>query len=261
MAARTALVTGATAGIGAAFARRLALARYDLVLVARGAERLTEMADELRQRWTVSVETISTDLSAVDGCAVVEQRLSDVDRPIQLLINNAGISLHKPFGATHVDDEERLLRLNVRAVMRLTNAALAPMRAAGHGGIINVSSVAGFASVMPGSTYPATKAWVTTFSESVGQAARRDGVHVMALCPGFTRSEFHSSAGIDMSGLPSIAWLNADAVIGTALRDLRRGKLVSVPTARYKAAAAAMRHLPRAVLHRVPGAGGTRTRP
>lgn len=260
MATRTALVTGATAGIGAAFARRLALARYDLVLVARTAGRLADTATELTDRWTVAAETLPADLSTDDGCAAVEARLTDPHRPVDLLVNNAGISLHTPFTRSDVEDEERLLRLNVRAVLRLTHAALGPMRERGSGAIVNVSSVAGFAALMPGSTYPPSKAWVTAFSESIGRAVRRDGVRVMALCPGFTRSEFHASNDIDMSAVPGFAWLAADEVVTAALRDLRRGKLVSVPTARYKVAAATAQRLPRAVLHRLPGMGGSRTR-
>ncbi|HEY3501326.1 MAG TPA: SDR family NAD(P)-dependent oxidoreductase [Actinocatenispora sp.] len=256
----TALVTGATAGIGAAFARRLALARYDLVLVARGADRLADAAAELSERWTIAAQTIAVDLSTVDGCAEVEERLADADRPVDLLVNNAGISLHRPFSKNTADDEERLIRLNVVAVMRLTHAALGAMTARHSGAIINVSSVAGFGAAMPGSTYPASKAWVTNFSESVGQPARKHGVKVMALCPGFTHSEFHDTAGIDMGHLPEFVWLDADQVVSTGLRDLRRGKLVSVPTVRYKVASAALAHLPRAVLHRVPNMGGSRTR-
>ncbi len=252
----TALVTGATAGIGAAFARRLALARYDLVLVARNSGRLADIAAELTDRWTVAVEPLTADLSTVDGCARVETRLAEPERPIDLLVNNAGISLHSSFTRNTVEDEERLLSLNVRAVMRLTHAALGPMVSRRSGAVVNLSSVAGFAVVSPGSTYPASKAWVTSFSQSIGQSVRRRGVKVMALCPGFTHSEFHDSAGIDLSHLPSFAWLNADEVVEAGLRDLRHGKLVSIPTARYKVATAALTHLPRSVLHRVPNLGG-----
>ncbi len=251
----TALVTGATAGIGAAFARRLALARYDLVLVARNSGRLADIAAELTERWTVAVEPLAADLSTVDGCAQVEARLAEPERPVDLLVNNAGMALHGAFTRNTVDDEERLLSLNVRAVLRLTHAALGPMVERRSGAVVNVSSVAGFATISPGSTYPASKAWVTSFSESIGQSVRRRGVKVMALCPGFTHTEFQSSAGIDMSHLPSFAWLNAEEVVATALRDLRHGKLVSIPSARYKVATAALTHLPRSVLHRIPNLG------
>lgn len=244
----TALVTGATAGIGAAFARRLAAEGHDLVLVARDTGRLRSFADELRARHGVSVEPLPADLSTDDGCAAVEQRLAG---PVDLLVNNAGISLNRPFLRSTAEDEARLLRLNVHAVMRLTLAALPGMTERRRGSVINVSSVAGFGAVMPGSTYPASKAWVTNFSESVGQSVRPFGVRVMALCPGYTRTEFHQRAGIDTSKMPRWLWLDADDVVRDALRDLRKGKYVSIPDWRYKAAVVAMRHLPRSVLQAI----------
>ncbi|MFL6114598.1 MAG: SDR family NAD(P)-dependent oxidoreductase, partial [Catenulispora sp.] len=141
-------------------------------------------------------------------------------------------------------------RLNVNAVMRLTLAALPVMTARGKGDIINVSSVSGFAALMPGSTYPASKAWVTNFSESTGQLVRPMGVRVMALCPGYTRTEFHQRAGIDMTQTPRWLWLAADEVVRVALRDLQRGKIVSVPGARYKILTTFVRHLPHGVIAR-----------
>ncbi|SCL59375.1 hypothetical protein GA0070606_3090 [Micromonospora citrea] len=246
---RRALITGATAGIGAAFARRLASEGWDLVLVARDAARLADTAAELTARHGRQVETIPADLSTDDGCAAVERRLADGS--VELLVNNAGISLNTPFLRSSAEDEARLLRLNVHAVMRLTLAALRPMTEHRRGAVINVSSVAGFGAVMPGSTYSASKAWVTNFSESVGQSARPFGVRVMALCPGYTRTEFHERAGIDMSKTPGWMWLRADDVVAEALRDLRKGKLVSVPAWKYKLAVAGLRHAPRRLLEAV----------
>ncbi|MEU7925882.1 SDR family oxidoreductase [Micromonospora sp. NPDC049801] len=244
---RRALITGATAGIGAAFARRLAADGWHLVLVARDADRLAAMATELGARHGHDVQTLPADLSTDDGCATVEQRLAS-DAPVHLLVNNAGISLNKPFLRSTAEDEARLLRLNVHAVMRLTLAALRPMTERRDGAVINVSSVAGFGAVMPGSTYSASKAWVTNFSESVGQSARPFGVRVMALCPGYTRTEFHERAGINMSKTPNWMWLRAEDVVEEGLRDLRKGKLVSVPAWKYKVAVAGLRHAPRRLL-------------
>ncbi|MER7330867.1 MULTISPECIES: SDR family oxidoreductase [unclassified Micromonospora] len=247
---RRALITGATAGIGAAFARRLASDGWHLVLVARDAARLADTAAELTARHGREVETIPADLSTDDGCAAVEGRLAE-GSPVEFLVNNAGISLNTPFLRSSAEDEARLLRLNVHAVMRLTLAALRPMTERRRGAVINVSSVAGFGAVMPGSTYSASKAWVTNFSESVGQSTRPFGVRVMALCPGYTRTEFHARAGINMSKTPEWMWLRADDVVDDALRDLRKGKLVSVPAWKYKLAVAGLRHAPRRLLEAV----------
>ncbi len=244
---RRALVTGATAGIGAAFARRLAADGWHLVLVARDAARLAEFAADLTGRHGGEVETISADLSTDDGCAEVERRIAE-GSPVELLVNNAGVSLNTPFLRSLAEAEARLLRLNVHAVMRLTLAALRPMTERRHGAVINVSSVAGFGAIMPGSTYSASKAWVTNFSESIGLSARPFGVRVMALCPGYTRTEFHDRAGIDMSKTPEWLWLRAEDVVDEALRDLRKGKLVSVPDWKYKLAVAGLRHAPRRLL-------------
>ncbi|MFG2038676.1 SDR family NAD(P)-dependent oxidoreductase [Dactylosporangium sp. NPDC048998] len=244
---RTALVTGATAGIGAAFARELAAEGFGLVLVARDEERLRGLAAEL----PVPVEVLPADLATAEGCDAVAARLTDPGRPVDLLVNNAGRSLNRSFLRSTVELEEELLRLNVHAVMRLTLAALPGMVERGRGEIVNVSSVSGFAALMPGTTYPASKAWVTNFSESQAQLVRGMGVRIMALCPGYTRTEFHDRAGIDMSRMPSWMWLDARAVVRAGLRDLRRGRMVSVPGWKYKLAVFGIRHAPRGLLHRV----------
>ncbi|MEV4507867.1 SDR family oxidoreductase [Dactylosporangium sp. NPDC049525] len=272
-----ALITGATAGIGAAFARELAAQGYHLVLVARDQARLEAMAAELAttaergdaaERGDVAergdaaerggVEVLPADLSTPEGCDLVAARLAAAARPVDLLVNNAGMSLNTPFLRSTVEREELLLRLNVNAVMRLTLAALPAMTARGKGDIINVSSVSGFAALMPGSTYPASKAWVTNFSESTGQLVRSKGVRVMALCPGYTRTEFHERAGIDVSKTPSWLWLDAGRVVRDGLRDLRKGKLVSVPDWKYKLVVFGMRHAPQSLVRRV--SKGTRGR-
>lgn len=246
-----ALVTGATAGIGAAFAHRLAVEHHDLILVARDKTRLAELAATLRDKHGVEVTVLPADLTTDEGCAAVSERLRDAERPVDVLVNNAGSSLNGSFVTNDLADEERVLALLVTAVMRLTHAALRSMIARRRGDIINVSSVAGFAAVMPGSTYSASKAWVTNFSEAMALVARPRGVRVMALCPGYTRTEFHERAGINTSKMPDWVWLDADVVVRAGLHDLRRGKSVSVPSATYKLATAALRHLPRSVLRHV----------
>ncbi|WP_163512365.1 SDR family NAD(P)-dependent oxidoreductase [Fodinicola acaciae] len=243
----TALVTGATAGIGAAFAKALAAGGYDLVLVARDRERLEKAATDLGATHSVLVADLATD----DGCALVEQRLSDVDNPVDLLVNNAGIGLRGAFRSNGLEAELRQLDLNVRAVLRLTHAALGPMVERRRGAIVNVSSVAGFATTAPGSTYGATKSWVTAFSESVHLSVRLKGVRVMALCPGYVRTEFHERAGIDVGDRGGPMWLDADRLVATALADLRRGRTVSVPSVQYKAIVGLLRHAPRSLLNAV----------
>jgi short-subunit dehydrogenase len=245
---RTALVTGATAGIGAAFARRLAVEGYDLVLVARDEARLKDFGAELADRHGVATTGLAADLATPDGCERVQARLADPAAPVDLLVNNAGFSLNTPFTKSSVQLEERLLHVNVHAVMRLTMAALPGMVERRRGDIVNVSSVAGFRAAMPGSTYGATKAWVTHFSESIAPSVRHARVRVMALCPGYTRTELHDRAGIDMSRLPDWLWLSAEQVVRDGLRDLRRGKTLSVPDFKYKVAVFGMRHLPQGLL-------------
>jgi hypothetical protein len=243
MPRRTALVTGGTAGIGAAFARRLAADSFDLLLVARDAARLGEQADELAARHGITAEPLPADLATDDGIASVAARLAE--RPVDLLVNSAGIALNRSFLQSSAEAEERLLRLNVQAVMRLTMAVLPGMVERRHGGVVNLSSVAGFAALMPGSTYPATKAWVTNFSESVAQSVRRYGVRVLALCPGYVRSEFHQRAGIDMSRTPQRLWLDADQVAADGMRALTRGETVRVVDWRYRMIVGAIRFAPR----------------
>ncbi len=246
-----ALVTGATSGIGAAFARRLARDGYDLVLVARDTQRLAAVAGELTTAHGTAVETIEADLATGAGRDRVAQRVTNGPTVIDLLVNNAGLTLNTAFLRSTPDKEERLLGVNVTAVMRLTLAALPGMVERRHGAVVNVSSVSGFGAAMPGSTYPASKAWVTNFSESVGLSVAPFGVRVMALCPGYVRTEFHQRAGIDMSKTPEWLWMDADVLVESALRDLAKGKVVSVPAVKYKVVVFGLRHLPRRLLQRV----------
>lgn len=236
----TALVTGPTAGIGLAFVRALAARGHDVVLVSRDEARLEAVAAELRGAYGVGAEVLPADLAA--DTEVVEKRLRDDVRPVDLLVNNAGFALRSRFLTNDVADEEYLLDVLVRAVLRLTHAALPGMVERGRGAVVNVSSMAGW---VPRSTYSAAKAWVTAFSEGLAPQLRGTGVQVMALAPGFVRTEFHDRARMNMSGLPSWMWLDADAVVAAALRDLRHRRVVSVPGPVYKAAAAVLPRLPR----------------
>lgn len=240
-----AVVTGATAGIGAAFARRLAAQSYDLLLVARDEARLRRQAEVLAAESGVAVEALPADLATPEGVEAVADRLAAAR--VDLLVNNAGSTLNRSFLESSAEDEERLLRLNAYAVVRLTQAALPGMVERHHGGVINISSVSGFAALMPGSTYSASKAWVNNFSESAAYAVRRYGVRVLALCPGYVRTEFHQRAGIDMSKTPSWLWLDADRVAAEGLRALARGKIIRVVDWRYRLLVAGIRLTPRRV--------------
>lgn len=237
----TAAITGATAGIGNAFARKLAAEGFDLVLVARDADRLGGTAADLRDRYGVGVETIAADLADREQTERVAARLRDTVHPVDVLVNNAGFALNRPFLTSDVLDEERVLDVMVRAVLLLTKAVVPGMVDRGRGRVITVSSVAGF---LPGGTYSAVKAWATTFTTSLAGELAGTGVTATALCPGYVRTEFHRRAELEMSRLPSWAWLNADDLVAQAWADARRGTAVSVPSRRYKAAVLFLRHLP-----------------
>ena len=241
----TALVTGATAGIGNAFVRRLARDRYDLVLVSRDRERLDALADELRTAFGVDVEVLAADLAEDDGCRTVETRLADRERPVDVLVNNAGFSVHRRFVTGDIEDEERMLRVLVRAVLRLSRAAIPGMLERRHGAVINVSSVAGY---LAQGTYSAAKAWVTSFSQGLAGDVAGTGVRVLALCPGYTHTELHERAGIDMRRTPDWLWLDADEVVDEAFAALARGLVVCVPSPQYKTIVAVARHLPQRAL-------------
>lgn len=243
-----ALVTGATAGIGAAFVAQLAREGTDLVLVARTEARLSEQAAELRQRYGIAVQTIAADLSTAEGLGRVEARVADAAAPIDLLVNNAGFGLQADFLDSDISAEEGMLAVNVRAVMRLTHAALPGMIERGSGGIVNVSSVAGSVPTATGATYAASKAWVTAFTESLSMLLTDKGVQLTALCPGFTRTQFHDRVGVSRGGIPERLWLDAGDVVAAGLRDHRRGAVISIPGVQYKISVIGSRLVPRRFL-------------
>jgi short-subunit dehydrogenase len=240
-AGATALITGATAGLGAEFARQLAGQGHNVVLVARDATRLRAGAQELERLYGIRAELMTADLTADDGVAAVVARLTDPARPVEILVNNAGTGLLHPFAENDIAEEKRHLKLHVETAMELTHAALQGMLARRSGRIVNVSSVAAF---LPRGTYSAAKAWLLSFSRWANLAYAGSGVKVTAVCPGFTRTEFHDRMGMDKTVAPRWLWLQAGRVVREALADNERGKAVSIPTKRYKVLITAARILP-----------------
>jgi len=246
----TALITGGTSGIGAAFARALAARGDDLVLVARNPDRLAEMAIEIKDRYAVSVETIVADLGDRDDTLRVADRVASADQPIDLLVNNAGFGVHARLTAADTSPHEYAFDVMCRAVLILAAAAGRAMTARGHGAIINVSSTAGFLTM---GGYSAIKAWATAFSESLAVELAGTGVTVTALCPGYVRTEFHQRAEINASKIPGPAWLDADVLVADCLADVAHRRVVSIPSARYKVGIFLARHVPRSAVRAVSG--------
>jgi len=241
----TALVTGATAGIGLSFAHQLAERGHDVVLVARDRARLENVSDELQAKYGVGTEILVADLSDRADTGKVAERLADAARPVDLLVNNAGYSLRKRFLDNEVSQEEALFDVLCRAVLVLSHAGARAMRERGHGAIVNVSSLAGF---ITSGTYSAEKSFVTVFTEGLAAELAGSGVTATALCPGFTHTEFHERAGVSMSGVPEFMWLDARRLVRDCLDDVAKGRVVSVPGAQYKTIVAALRVLPRALV-------------
>jgi uncharacterized protein len=258
MPSRTALVTGASAGIGREFCRQLARRGYDLIVVARDEERLRALADELESRDRIGVEVLAADLARdadVDR-VVARVRASDA---LALLVNNAGFGTTGSLAGEPPSRQERMVRLHALTPMRLTQAALPGFLERRGGAVVNVSSVASFIYSPGNVNYCATKAYLTTFSEGLATELRGTGVQVQALCPGFTRSEFHQRMGEDGGRRPSFSWLSAEVVVRASLEQLdRRGGVVCVPGLGYKLLVMLIRHLPRSLIGRLTALGHRR---
>ena len=256
-ARRRAVVTGASTGIGAAFAQRLAHEQFDVVLVARTRDRLERLATQLQSSHKIAVEVLCADLTRAADLRTVEQKVATDDR-LALLINAAGVVTVGCFEQLDVDAEEAEIRLNVLATVRLTRAALPGMISRGHGGIINVSSIAAFVPGRYTATYCATKAFLRSFTEALHEELRGTGVRVQALCPGFTRTELAERSGVDVSKIPSFAWTPPEAVVEAALAGLRRGAVVCVPGVSNRMLTLLLSALPRRLARRLAGAGAKR---
>jgi short-subunit dehydrogenase len=248
----TALITGSTAGIGAAFARRLAADGHNLVLVARNTQRLGEQATELHDRHGIEAEVLTADLATDEGIEAVAARLADRKNPVDLLVNNAGFGNKGRYLDVSMADELKMLKVHCEAVLRLTSAATEAMRERGRGGVVNVASRG---------TYGASKAWVVQFTQGAAKDLAGSGVRLMALAPGFVRTEFHERAGMGTDNIPNWMWLDADKLVAAALADLARGKTLSIPDPRYKALMGLVKITPQAVLGGVTSKTGRKYGP
>ena len=244
----TALVTGATAGIGESFTRLLAEKGFDLVLVARDNKRLQERAKSLSKKYNVEVEILQADLSVPAQLAKVEKRLSNAKKPIEVLINNAGFGIKDSFLSSNIADEKRLIDVLAKTPMQLMHAVLPQMLDRNSGTIINVSSVASF---IAGGTYSAAKSYLTVHTESLHTELSKTSIKISALCPGFTRTEFHQRGKMKMSGLPNFMWLEADRVVSESWRAAMAGKAICIPGWQYKILSTIARFGPRPLIRKL----------
>jgi short-subunit dehydrogenase len=254
---KRALVTGASSGFGAAFARRLARQGYDLVLVARRQDRLEELARDLSEAHDIGAEVIVADLAADEGVAAVEERLATGD--IDLLVNSAGFGTNGAFVDLPLEREVQEIDLNVRALTRLTRAALGPMTKRGSGAIVNIASTAAFQPVPYMATYAATKAYVLSFSEAVHDEVRDRGVTVTALCPGPVKTEFQQVAGVDAERVPGMVWIDPERVVDQALAAVRSRRASTVPGVFNSLGAVTVKFAPRFLSRRIASAWFKRT--
>jgi len=241
-----ALITGASSGLGASFARHLAARGFDLVLVARRRDRLEQEARAIEASQSAAAEVLPADLTREADLKVVEDRIVGAAN-LELLVNNAGFGIAGLFFSHPVEGQDAMHRLHVLAPMRLTHAALEGMIARRRGGVINVSSVSGFGQ-NPGSvSYSATKTWMISFTEGLAMELRSIGspVRMQALCPGFTITEFHKAMRFDRGSIPSWMWMSADGVVEASLRGLDSGRLIVIPGWWYRVLVRLMRGFPR----------------
>jgi len=241
-----ALVTGATAGIGESFSRLLAAKNYNLVLVARDLPRLHERAAALEAKFGIKTYVIQADLATDEGCLRIEKYI--LENQIDVLINNAGFGTNKAFTMSTLEVEQQLLDVLVRTPMRLMHVALPLMKARNNGIVINVSSVAGY---IAGGTYSASKSYLTVLSESLNTELSATNVKVSALCPGFTRTEFHQRGKMSMKGLPNFLWLNPDRLVEQSWRDALKGEAISIPGWQYKLLVLIVQTVPRFIVRKV----------
>jgi short-subunit dehydrogenase len=225
----TALITGASSGMGAIYADRLARRGYDLVLVARSRERLAALSSRITTETRRSVEILDADLGDKAGLAAVEAKLKQ-DASITLLVNNAGVGTHTPLVDSDVDAMQRLIDLNVSALTRLTYAAVPGFVARGKGALINIASIVAIAPEVLNGVYGGSKAFVLAFSQSLNHELADKGIHVQAVLPGATATEFWQTGGLPLENLDKAIVMSADDMVDAALVGFDRGELVTIPS-------------------------------
>ncbi|WP_293901104.1 SDR family oxidoreductase [Phenylobacterium sp.] len=224
-----ALITGASSGIGAVYADRLARRGYDLILAARDEGRLNDLATRLRAETGVSVEVVKTDLTVRDDIRRLEARLRD-DAAVTLLVNNAGAAQFEPFAAADPDNLDDLIQLNVTAVTRLANAAAAGFSARGVGAIVNLGSIVGLMPEFRSTVYGATKAYVLYLTQSLANELEGSGIRVQAVLPGATRTEIWDRSGRGIETVPEDILMDVDELVDAALAGFDQGELVTIPS-------------------------------
>ncbi|MGQ9478041.1 MAG: SDR family NAD(P)-dependent oxidoreductase [Candidatus Bipolaricaulia bacterium] len=259
---KLALITGASSGIGEAFARRLAEQGYDLIITGRREERLKALAEELSQAYGVAVEVMVADLTDPQEIEALAKKV-EATPELALLINNAGFGSRRRFHEEELTSQEAMVRVHILATLALTHAAIPNMIKKGRGAIINVSSLAAFAPLPKTAVYSGTKAFLSAFSEGLSLELARTGVKVQALCPGFTRTEFHSRLGLDPARLRNkgfVRWMTPEEVVSASLACLAKGRVICIPGWENKAVFHLLRLIPRRLYYKFAPGSGSRGR-
>jgi uncharacterized protein len=253
MKGKTALITGATSGIGAAYAKKLAALGHDLIITGRRADIIQRLADEITARYQVCVDVVIVELGEDTGVRRIVERINKVDS-IEFLVNNAGFGTYDTFAGAALAEQRAMVAVHVDAAMALVHAVLPQMLLRGRGTIINVSSMAAFFPAPKNSIYAGTKSFLVLFSESLYMEMRERGIRVQALCPGFTRTDFHEKIEkiqADMPRLERFHWMSPDAVVDYSLKTLGTGRVVCIPGFWNRLLTRAARLMPRSIYYRV----------
>jgi short-subunit dehydrogenase len=243
--ANWALVTGSTSGIGKSFCELLAAEGYNLITVSRNIEQLNAVKDSLTSKFGIEILIEPADLSNPQEINRISKYILECDKNIEVIVNNAGFGINSSFLNSSLHDQSAMINCMVMAPMELTYAGGSRMKENSKGFIINVSSVAGY---MAGSTYCSAKSWLNVFSESIHEDFQKYGINVHAICPGFTKTDFHNRCNQDVSGVPEYFWLDAEKVAEIAWKKVKKGKTMSIPAMHYKLLVAVHRFAPRAVV-------------